>query len=80
MFVNLHFDVKSVTPVLLFQQETHDVAAGQVCELGKDGRLQIRWADGTHSNNYPQELYLIGDEVRREAENWERFWYSAVLL
>ena len=39
------------------------VAAGQVKELGCDGRMLIEWVDGTHSHCYPQELFLMGDEV-----------------
>ncbi len=45
-------------------QSSHSEAAGQVYELTQDGRLLIQWADNTRSLCYPQELYLIGDEVR----------------
>lgn len=38
-------------------------AAGQVLSLGTDGRLKIQWADGSTSFCYPQELYLLSDEV-----------------
>ena len=43
------------------------VAAGQVYELGTDGRLLIRWADESQSYCYPQEVYLIGDDVNIES-------------
>ena len=38
-------------------------AAGQVYQVGCDGFITVRWADETESRCYPQELYLIGDEV-----------------
>ena len=45
-------------------QDKHLVAAGQVYELGLDGTLDIVWADKSRSRVHPQEVYLIGDEVR----------------
>ena len=48
---------------LLSIQEVHSEAAGQVSELTTYGRLLIQWADNTKTYCYPQELYLIGDEV-----------------
>lgn len=44
-------------------EESHTEAAGQVFELTQDGQLLIQWADKTRTKCYPQELYLIGDEV-----------------
>ena len=41
----------------------HD-AAGQVYELATDGSVMIRWASGQLDTCYPQDLYLLGDEVR----------------
>lgn len=39
-------------------------AAGQVFSLGVDGRLKVQWADNSTSFCFPQELYLISEEVR----------------
>lgn len=44
-------------------QESHSEATGQVYELSADGHLLIRWANGKMSHCWPQELFLIGDEV-----------------
>lgn len=38
-------------------------AAGQICELGTDGRLTVEWADGCRSQCFPHQLYLVSDEV-----------------
>ena len=38
-------------------------AAGQVYELRQDGAITVAWVDGSRSECYPQELYLLGDEV-----------------
>ena len=39
--------------------------AGQVYELGTDGRILVQWADGKQSHCYPQDIYLIDSEVRQ---------------
>jgi len=51
--------------LVCFSQGENDqgVAAGQVRELGCDGHMLIEWVDGTCSHCYPQELFLMGDEV-----------------
>jgi hypothetical protein len=45
-------------------QQGERAAAGQVLTLGIDGRIKVLWADETTSFCYPQELYLISEEVR----------------
>ncbi len=54
-----HLSCKVRVPV----QESHTEAAGQVLELSAEGRLLIRWADALESWCWPQELFLIGDDV-----------------
>lgn len=52
-----------ISQLMCLFQETHTEAAGQVYEMCQDGRIHIRWADASYSYCYPQELFLIGDEV-----------------
>ena len=44
-------------------QESHTEATGQVYELVAGGQILVQWADKSQSLCYPQELYLIADEV-----------------
>ncbi|ESP03798.1 hypothetical protein LOTGIDRAFT_156359 [Lottia gigantea] len=39
-------------------------AVGQVYRLNPSGSIQIKWADGTLSDCFPQELYLVSDEYK----------------
>jgi hypothetical protein len=39
------------------------VAAGQIYEIGTDGRLTVEWADGSRTKCFPHQLYLVSDEV-----------------
>ena len=40
------------------------VAAGQIYEVGIDGRLTVEWVDGSRSKCLSHQLYLVSDEVR----------------
>lgn len=39
------------------------MAAGQIYEVGIDGRLTVEWVDGSRSKCSPHQLYLVSDEV-----------------
>jgi hypothetical protein len=38
-------------------------ASGQIFEIHPDGSLEIQWANGTKARSYPQEIFLVSDEV-----------------
>ncbi|KAL3877586.1 hypothetical protein ACJMK2_035282 [Sinanodonta woodiana] len=38
-------------------------AVGQIQSLGKDGTMQVWWPNGKTSTCYPQDLYIISDEI-----------------
>ncbi|ESP03792.1 hypothetical protein LOTGIDRAFT_156353 [Lottia gigantea] len=44
-------------------------AVGQVYRLNPSGSIQIKWADGTLSDCFPQELYLVSDELSEFGES-----------
>lgn len=50
-------------PLYIFQSVNSLEAAGQVFDLATDGSVQIRWASGQLTPCYPQDLYLLGEEV-----------------
>ena len=47
----------------IFQENLCSEAAGQVYELVPNGTIMVKWADGSVSPCFPQELYLVGEEV-----------------
>ncbi|XP_069123248.1 (E3-independent) E2 ubiquitin-conjugating enzyme-like [Argopecten irradians] len=48
-------------------------AVGQVHRLDTQGSLQIRWPNGEITSCYPQELYIVGDEMSEfdSDSDWE---------
>ena len=37
---------------------------GQIIKLDSNGHLVIKWADGSVSQRYPQEVFVVSDEVK----------------
>ncbi|KAH9494433.1 hypothetical protein Btru_022138 [Bulinus truncatus] len=45
---------------------------GQILQLDPSGYLVIRWADGSISQHYPQEIFVVSDEADNFSEDsWE---------
>ncbi|CAL1526363.1 unnamed protein product [Lymnaea stagnalis] len=36
---------------------------GQICELEPNGHLFIKWTDGTISQHFPQEIFIVSDDA-----------------
>lgn len=36
---------------------------GQIYELDPNGHLVIKWADGSISQHFPQEIFIVSEEV-----------------
>lgn len=49
--------------IVLLQGDTDVEAVGQVYRINSDGVILVWWPDKTITSCYPQDLYLIGEEV-----------------
>lgn len=40
---------------------------GQIQSLDPNGAINVRWPSGEITRCYPQELYIVGDEVKHSS-------------
>lgn len=42
---------------------------GQIQSLDPNGAINVRWPSGEITRCYPQELYIVGDEVKPSSKH-----------
>ncbi|XP_005110437.1 (E3-independent) E2 ubiquitin-conjugating enzyme UBE2O [Aplysia californica] len=69
---------QSVVPVGGVENRTEENSSacqtvGQIYELDPNGHLVVKWADGSISQRYPQEVFIVSDEADDDSDNdeWE---------
>ena len=45
---------------------------GQIQSLDPQGAIMVKWPSGEVTRCYPQELYIVGDEVWQKVQERER--------
>ncbi|CAG5128168.1 unnamed protein product, partial [Candidula unifasciata] len=51
-------------------------AVGQIFEMDANGHLVVKWADGSISQCYPQEVYIISEDMDDVSDNSVESWAS----
>ncbi|BFZ03274.1 hypothetical protein BsWGS_06312 [Bradybaena similaris] len=51
-------------------------AVGQIFEMDANGHLVVKWADGSISQCYPQEVYIISEDMDDVSDNSDESWAS----